>query len=194
MDKERIGPKPLLLPMPVVIVGVTVNRKPSFIMATGCNVALLKPLAFTVALEKDQCILEGINKQGIFSINVPSIGLIEKVDYCSISSGGDKDQSKFFNTFYGTLEGAPLIEECPLNHECKATHNLDLSTHLLVVGEVIETHVDKRCLAYGALNIEKVMPVFTTYTLVSKQYRQLGKVVGKSFYIGKKERGSGICP
>ena len=184
MDKERIGPKPLLLPMPVVIIGVTVNRKPSFIMATGCNVALLKPLAFTVALEKDQCILEGIDKHGLFSINVPSFDLIEKVDYCSIFSGRDKDQSKFFNIFYGTLEGAPLIDECPLNHECKAIHKLDLSSHLLVIGEVIETHVDKRCLAYGALNIEKVMPVFTTYTLVSKQYRQLGKVVGRSFHMG----------
>jgi hypothetical protein len=31
------------------------------------------------------------------------------------------------------------------------------------------------------------MPVFTTYTLVSKQYRQLGKVVGKSFYIGQEK-------
>ena len=191
MDKERIGPKPLLLPMPVVIVGVNVNSKPNFIMATGCNVALLKPLAFTVALEKDQYIMEGINKHGIFSINVPSIGLIEKVDYCSIFSGSDKAQSKFFNTFYGTLEGAPLIEECPLNHECKAINNLDLSSHLLVIGEVIETHVDKSCLAYGALNIEKVMPVFTTYTLVSKQYRQLGKVVGKSFYTGQEKTGIG---
>jgi len=177
MNKKKIGPNPLLMPMPVVIIGARVNDKPSFVMVTGCNVTLRKPLSFAVPLEKDTYVLEGIDKYGVFSINVPPSDLIEKVDNCSVFSGRDRVHSRVFNSFYGTLEGAPLVEECLVNHECKVEDIVDLSTHLLIIGEVIETHVDKHCLAYGALEIEKVAPVCMTYTLVSNQYRQLGRVL-----------------
>lgn len=36
MNKKKIGPNPLLMPMPVVIIGARVNDKPSFVMVTGC--------------------------------------------------------------------------------------------------------------------------------------------------------------
>ena len=76
MNKKKIGPNPLLMPMPVVIIGARVNNKPSFVMVTGCNVTLRKPLSFAVPLEKDTYVLEGIDKYGVFSMNVPPSDLI----------------------------------------------------------------------------------------------------------------------
>ena len=46
------------------------------------------------------------------------------MDYCGTVSGRDADKVAVcgFNVFYGEIETAPLIEQCPLNLECRVIH------------------------------------------------------------------------
>jgi flavin reductase (DIM6/NTAB) family NADH-FMN oxidoreductase RutF len=60
------------------------------------------------------------------------------VDYCGLYSGKKRDKSKILQAFYGVLGTVPHIQECPLNHECKVIHSLDLGGHTLVVEEIIQ--------------------------------------------------------
>lgn len=183
MNKKRLGPQTLLYPMPAVLVGTNVDDKPNFMTAAWCGIAAFKPPALTVGIQRVRYTLKGIQEHGTFSVNVPSADLVKKVDYCGIYSGKDKDKSQIFKTFYGVLETAPLIEECPVNLECKVKHTLDLGSHILYIGEIVETHISEHCLTDGKADPKKIDPLI--YTTAVQQYQRLGEFVAKAFEVGK---------
>ena len=183
MEKIKFGPSTHLYPKPAVLVGALVNEKPNFMTASWCGIACQKPPAISVAIRKVRFTLKGINQNGTFSINIPCTKLVRKVDYCGIYSGKDKDKSQIFKYFYGTLKTAPLIDECPINFECKVIHSLDLGSHILVIGEIIETYIDKNRLSNEKPDAEKIDPLI--YASGAMQYHQMGEAIGKAYHIGK---------
>jgi len=183
MEKKRLGPQTLLFPMPAVLVGATVDERPNFMTAAWCGIAASKPPAVSVGLQKVRHTLKGITKEGTFSINVPSAGLARLVDYCGIYSGARRDKSELFSVFYGTLKTAPLIEECPVNLECRMIHRLDLKSHELVIGEIVDTHVSEDCITGEKPDPEKIDPLI--FTPGAAKYHRLGEVVGEAFSMGK---------
>ena len=183
MEKKKLGPQTLLFPMPAVLVGATVGEKPNFMTAAWCGIAASKPPAVSVGLQKVRHTLKGILEKDTFSINVPSAGLARQVDYCGIYSGERRDKSELFNIFYGALKTAPLIRECPVNLECRVIHRLDLKSHELVIGEIVETYVSEDCFTDEKPDPEKIDPLI--YTTGVTKYQRLGEVVGKAFNMGK---------
>ena len=185
MEKSKLGPEPILLPMPALVVGANVMGKPNFMIASWCGIAAFKPPAITVALNRARHTLKGIKENGTFSVNIPSCEIIKKADFCGIYSGRKKDKSQIFETFYGELKTAPLIEECPINLECKALHYLDMKTHILIVGEIVETYVNRGCLTDGKVDPEKVDP--PVYVRGSMKYHRLGEVFASAFHVGRED-------
>jgi flavin reductase (DIM6/NTAB) family NADH-FMN oxidoreductase RutF len=185
MEKVKLGPQTLLYPMPAVLVGAKVDEKSNFMTAAWCGIAAYRPPALSVALRKERYTLKGIKEHGTFSINVPSADMAKKVDFCGIYSGKKKDKSQIFETFHGVLQTAPLIEECPVNLECKVIHSLDLGSHTLVVVEIVETHISKECLTNGKPDPDKIDPLI--YTPEAQRYQRLGEVIGRAFHMGKEK-------
>lgn len=104
-------------------------------------------------------------------------------------SGAEANKAEVcrFEVFYGKLGNAPLIEQCPVNLECRVVHILDLGGDSLIVGRVEETHISKNCLTDGKPDVTKIRPLI--YTEPSPlQYHALGPVLGKAFSIGKELR------
>ncbi len=66
-----------------------------------------KPPMMAVALGRSHYTNAGIEKNKAFSVNVPGMDLLEKVDYCGIVSGEKADKSKVFDVFYGELSRRP---------------------------------------------------------------------------------------
>jgi flavin reductase (DIM6/NTAB) family NADH-FMN oxidoreductase RutF len=183
MKKTKLGPQTLLFPMPATLVGATVDGKPNFMTAAWCAIAALKPPSIAVAINKMRYTLTGIREHGTFSINVPSSDMVKSVDFCGIYSGRHEDKTQLFTVFNGELKTAPLIEECPVNHECKVLHLLELGSHILVVGEINESFIAEGCLTDGKADAQKIDPlVFATGT--SKYYR-LGEQIASAFEVGK---------
>jgi flavin reductase (DIM6/NTAB) family NADH-FMN oxidoreductase RutF len=185
MEKSKLGPEPLILPMPALVVGADIGGKPNFTTASWCGIAAYKPPAITIAMNKARYTLKGIRDNGTFSVNVPSCEMIKKIDYCGIYSGRKKDKSKIFRTFYGELKTAPLIEECPINLECKALHYLDMRTHILIVGEIVETYIASECLKDGRIDPETMDP--PVYVRPTMKYHRLGEVLASAFNIGRED-------
>ena len=184
MKKVKLGPQTLLYPMPAVLVGAQVKGKPNFKTAAWCGIAASTPPAISVAVRPLRYTLTGITANNTFSINVPSADLVEKVDYCGIYSGHKVDKSQIFQVEYGRLKTAPLIQECPINLECRVIHALDLGSHTLFVGEIIETYVKQNCLTDDKADPAKIDPIL--YSTVARQYQRLGAVVGRAWEVGKK--------
>ena len=185
--KKAIGPQTLLYPMPAVLVGAQVNGKPNFMTAAWCGIASHEPPAISVAIRSVRYTFKGISANNTFSINIPSSDMAAKVDCCGIYSGHKIDKSEIFNVDYGQSDTAPLIQECPVNLECKVIHSLDLGSHVLFVGEILETYIDGECMTAGKADPAKIDPLI--YTTGVKQYQKLGEVVGRAWDIGKRKEG-----
>lgn len=189
MPKVKLGPMPLVYPMPALLIGANIDGTPDFMAAAWCGISNGRPLMISVGLQHHRHTLKGIFQNKSFSVNVPSIDLVKKTDYCGIVSGTstDKVSDCRFNVFYGKLEEAPLIEQCPVNLECSVVHMLNLGSHMLVIGQVREVHVTDSCLTDGKPDVDKIRP-FLFVTEPEREYREFGKPIGKAFSIGKEIR------
>jgi len=190
MGKILMGPKPLLYPVPVVLVGTNVDNKPNFMAVAWCGIANSHPPMISIAVRHQRYTLKGVRQNLAFSINVPSTNLVKETDYCGITSGSEvsKVEACKFRVFYGKLEGAPLIEQCPVNLECRVVHILDVGSHSLIVGRIEETHVSESCLTDGKPDIDKIKP-FVFITEPAFRYQAVGEVVGKAFSVGREIKG-----
>ncbi len=189
MSKVKLGPQTLIYPKPAFLVGADVDRKPNFLTVAWGGIACGSPPMVSVAIRKNRYTLMGIKQNMAFSLNVPSRDYVVETDYCGITSGAktDKVADCGFQVFYGDLAGAPMIEECPVNLECKVDRILDLGSHYLVIGEIMEAHVSGDCLTDGKPDVRKIQPI-AYITGQPGNYYCMGENVGEAFCIGKKQK------
>ena len=185
--KVTLGPQTLLYPMPALLVGSNVGGKPNFMTVAWSGIANSNPPMLTVGIQHHRHTLKGIKENGTFSVNLPSVDQVKETDYCGIVSGSKEDKVAIchFNVFYGHLATAPLIQECPVNLECKVVHVLELGSHALVVGEITETHISESCLTEGEPDVHKIRPFAFTLGLNKENcYSALGEAIAKAFSVG----------
>ena len=186
MSKILMGPTTKIYPMPALLIGANVDGKPNFMTVAWGNIANAEPPMISVAIRLSRYTHKGISQNLTFSVNIPSIDLVKETDYCGTTSGAkvNKVEACHFKIFYGKLGNAPLIEQCPINLECKVMHALELGSHSLFVGKIEETHISENCLTDGKLDINKIKP-FAFMAEPAVQYLALGEVLGKAFRIGQ---------
>ena len=186
MGKTTLGPQPLLFPNPAVLVGTNVDGKPNFATFAWAGIACGEPPVISVGIRHSRYTLKGIRQNMTYSVNIPSIDMVKETDYCGIVSGSKTNKAKDcgFNIFYGNLDTAPLIEECPVNLECEVLHILNLGSHALVIGKIIETHASDDCLTDGQPDILKIRPIIYSRG-TSAAYNAVGENIGEPFEIGK---------
>jgi len=189
MGKTLLGPQTLIYPMPTLLVGTHVDDKPNFMTVAWSGIANAEPPMISIAIRHNRYTHKGICQNLTFSINVPSTDLVKETDYCGSVSGSKVNKAEVcrFKVFYGKLNGAPLIEQCPINLECKVVHILDLGSHSLVIGGIEETHLSDACLTDGKPDVNKIRPFIYTRT-PSQEYVAFGQVIGKAYSIGKELR------
>jgi len=188
MTKIKIKPSSYLFPRPVVLIGANVKGKPNFeALAYVCSVED-KPPIITIASYETHFTNIGIKENGTFSVNTPSIEIIEGTDYCGTFSGKDTDKSNVFEVFYGDLKTAPMISKAPLNMECRVINTLVIKHltgaekgHELFFGEVVNAYSQKEFLTEETPDISKL----NTFSYSMKKYWKMGEEAGKAWEIGK---------
>jgi len=185
MDKVKMGPQPLVFPMPAFLVGANVEGKANFMTVAWGGIACGEPPMIAVAIRHPRYTLKGMKENMTFSVNVASADQVKEVDFCGIKTGAKEDKVRAckFKVFYGIVETAPMIEQCPVNLECKIEHMLDLGSHVLVVGKIEETYVTGQCFTGDHPDVKKIRPIGWT-TLPANVYQELGETAGKAFKIG----------
>jgi len=178
MGKILMGPQTLIYPMPVLLVGANVDYEPNFTVVGGCHNANGDPPMISVSIRRQVYTYRGITQNLTFSVNVPSTDMVRETDYCGTASGSKVNKVKIcqFNVFYGKLNSAPLIEQCPVNLECRVVHMLNLGSHSLIVGRIEEIHISESCLTDGKPDLNKIKP-FTYSRAPADQYQALGQAI-----------------
>ncbi|UCD16238.1 MAG: flavin reductase family protein [Candidatus Zixiibacteriota bacterium] len=148
----------LLSPLPVVLVGAMVKKRPNYLV-----IGYISPFDFGryifFSLYKKRYTSVGIHENKTFSVNVPSESLLAKTNICGTKSGRDFDKGSLFDTFFGDLKTAPMIRECPINVECEVTEILDYDPNEGIIGRVVKSYVNPECLTDEKLDMRKVRPI-----------------------------------
>jgi flavin reductase (DIM6/NTAB) family NADH-FMN oxidoreductase RutF len=171
--------------MPTILVGAHVNGKPNYLTVAFCGVVQASPPIIAVTLGKMHYTNEGIRENQCFSVNIPSRHMVEVTDYCGIVSGKRADKSGVFKTFYGKLEKAPMIQECPVNLECRLVDILDFGgASEVFIGKIVESYAEERYLCNEIPDIEKIEPI--VFSMYDNNYWGIGEHLGKAWSAGKK--------
>jgi len=88
-----------------------------------------------------------------------------------------------FDVFYGDLQTAPMIRECPVCMECVLDRIVDFPEHDLFVGEIRETYAHESVLTDGRVDLAKLKPLL--FDMASKKYWALGPALGSCWDIGR---------
>jgi flavin reductase (DIM6/NTAB) family NADH-FMN oxidoreductase RutF len=174
-----------MYPRPTLLVGVNVDGKANFLTVGGGGVANAEPPMIGVPIRHQRYSLKGIQQNLTFSVNTPSIEQVKETDYCGITSGAKVDKVKVcqFKVFYGNLKTAPMIEQCPLNLECRVVQILNLGSHSFVIGQVEGAYITEGYLIDGKPDVNKIKPIILN--LESAEYIAFGKVIAKTYTIGQ---------
>lgn len=183
MTKVEIDSSGSPFPKPIVLLGSMVDGRPNFITVAWFNRMSRTPNIWGAAIGKTKYTLQGIKENETFSFNFPDADLVVKTDYCGIRSGKDVDKSEMFDVFYGNLENAPMIQNCPVAAESTLHELIDMSTHYLVLGEVKHIYTETRYMTDGVLDQKKLN--FLLFTNPARQYWTLGDVVADAYSVGK---------
>ena len=187
MVKINLEPRTFLFPMPTTIVGANVNGKPNYVTIAYCGIVQADPPMLSVACHREHYTNAGIKENQTFSVNIPSEEIVEITDYIGLNSGKKVDKSGLFATFYGSLKTAPMIQECPLNLECRLHKIVDIpGRDELFIGEIVAIYTEDKYVSNGLPDINKIRPIIFSYG--DHNYWKVGGHLGKAWSIGKNYR------
>ena len=134
----------LLEPGPVVMVTTACDGRPNIMtMSWHTMMEFEPPLVGCIISDRNHSfgLLKATNE---CVINIPTVEIVEKVVGCGTTSGANIDKFEMFGLTPrpAARVGAPLIEECYANLECRVTDTSMVDRYCLFVVEVIKAWID----------------------------------------------------
>lgn len=182
MSKKEFDKLPLVYPLPAVVIGTVSEGKVNYTTIGNCGIISVRPSIIYISMHHNHCSSKAILVNQSFSINVPSVDMTEKVDYCGIVSGNNVDKSQVFHCFYKDDDTIPMITDCPVNLACKVIKEFVIEDMEVFIGAVQSTYVNEEFLSNRFPDTAKINPLLYC---MDNQYWSLGNRIGTAFKIGK---------
>lgn len=134
----------MLAPVPPTLVSCgDATEKNVFTVAWTGTMCTNPPIAY-ISVRPSRHSYDIIERTGEFVINLVPEALTAVCDACGVKSGRDLDKFEAFglHAANGEAVSAPLIEECPVNIECKVFQKIPLGTHDVFMANIAAVHVD----------------------------------------------------
>lgn len=177
----------LLSPVPPVMVSCGDMEKSNIITIAWTGILNSNPPKTYISVRPQRHSFEIIKNTKEFVINLTPATLVKEADYCGIYTGAKVDKfekCKFTKTEASTV-GCPLIEECPMNLECKVTDIVELGSHYMFIADITAINVDETLLGEdGKLHLEKACLA----AFAHGEYFELGKKIGSFGFSVKKKK------
>lgn len=187
MRKTQIWkPGNMLYPVPAVMVSVADREgNTNIITVAWTGTVCSDPAMLYISVRPERHSYHMLRETGEFVVNLTTKKLTRAADYCGVRSGRDVDKWKEMNLTPGKAQKvcAPIIEESPVNLECRVTEVKELGTHHMFLAEVVAVDVDE---AY--LNDKGKFELNSTELVAYShgEYLETGKCLGTSGYSVKK--------
>jgi flavin reductase (DIM6/NTAB) family NADH-FMN oxidoreductase RutF len=187
--KKSLGPKTILYPTPVLVIGsYDAGGRPNAMTAAWGGICCSNPPCVCVAIRPGRKSHANILQQQAFTVNLPSEDQVRLADYLGIASG--KDTDKFLTTGLTPIRSekvnAPLIGEFPLALECRLVKTLELGSHTLLIGEILDVIAEEFVLGpKGEILLDKIKPVI--FAPETSAYYGFGQLLQKAFSTQEKD-------
>ena len=145
-NKKIYDGKLILYPCPAMLVTCgTPETEENVITISWTGILSSSPEYVSIAVRPTRHSYHIIKDNMEFGISIPPYHLVKEVDFCGCTSGRDTDKflSCHFTKFYTENIKAPLIEQCPMNLECRVEQIIALGVHHLFIGKVLEKYISK---------------------------------------------------
>ncbi len=189
MEKEIWKPGNMLYPIPAVMVscGNSPENYNIITIAWTGTINTNPPMTY-ISVRKERHSHKIIKQTGEFVINLTTKDLSFATDWCGVKSG--KNFNKFkemkLTPAKANKVSAPLIEESPVNIECKVTQIIPLGSHDMFLAEILAVNVDKKYIdkTTGAFNLRQTNPI----AYLHGNYYELGEKIGRFGFSVKKNK------
>ncbi len=176
----------MLYPVPAVMVSCgRKGEKPNIITVAWTGTVCSDPAMVSISIRPERYSYDIIKETGAFVINLTTTRLIKAADFCGVHSGRDTDKFRELKLTAGKAfkVSCPIIEESPVNIECRVKQRIHLGSHDMFLAEVVCVDVSEEYLDNkGSFSLDK-----TGLTVYSHgEYFALGKKLGKFGYSVKK--------
>lgn len=188
MAKQTWKPGNMVYPLPAVMVSVGDKEgNANIITIAWTGTICTNPAMLYISVRPERYSYKMIRESGEFVVNLTTEALAKATDYCGVRSGRDVDKWKEMNLTKGTaneLEYAPIIEECPVNIECKVEEVKELGSHHMFIARVVGVQVDD---SYLDENGKFCLNETGLLAYSHGEYMSLGKQIGTFGYSVKKK-------
>ena len=189
MGKQTWKAGNMLYPLPAVLVSVAdkAGKQNLFTVAWTGTVCSDPPMV-SISVRPERYSYHMIEETGEFVINLTTEQLAYATDYCGVKSGRDVDKWREMKLtrIKGDHVRAAMIQESPVNLECRVTQKIPLGTHHMFLAEVLAVHVDEKYLdEKGRFHLDAAKPLVYSHG----RYLSVGKELGTFGYSVKKRKG-----
>jgi len=137
----------LLAPGPVVLVSAAWRGHANIMTAAWAFPLSMEPPLVAVAVSPLRLTHDVIAASEEFALNIPGVKLREKVHFCGMTSGRERDkwrEARLTPLPAKRIE-APLVEECLAHIECGVEQAIAVGDHTLFVGRVLAVQAEEGC-------------------------------------------------
>lgn len=192
MAKQTWKPGNMVYPLPAAMVSVgDKSGNANIITIAWTGTICTNPPMLYISVRPERYSYNMIRESGEFVVNLTTEALIKATDYCGVRSGRDVDKWKEAKLTPGKaneLQYAPVIEESPVNIECKVKEVKELGSHHMFIAEVVSVQVDDKYMnETGKFGLNETGLIAYSHG----QYLQLGKELGTFGYSIRKKPKKG---
>lgn len=188
MAKQQWKPGNMLYPLPAVMVTVRgKNGEDNIITVAWAGTVCTNPPMVSISVRPERYSCHMLEESKEFVINLTTEKLCYATDYCGVRSGRDVDKFKEMKLTKteASLVNAPMIEESPVNVECRVEKIEKLGSHYMFIARVLAVHADEAYMdENGRFDLNKACPMVYSHG----EYYGLGKKLGSFGYSVKKKK------
>lgn len=143
MQKRQLGSCVTFFPQPTTLItSVDDQGLVNVMTASWAGIVSKTPPTLAISLNKGRLSYQNIKETGCFTVNTVPASLATEADFCGIRSGRDTDKlaKAGFDLTPAVHQRAPLIEQCPLNVECRLVREIEIGEYGLLLGEILDIH------------------------------------------------------
>ena len=183
----------MVYPLPAVMVSTAdKSGKSNILTIAWTGTICTNPAMVYISVRPERYSYHMLKESGEFVINLTTEQLAKATDYCGVRSGKDVDKWKEAHLTPAKAEKlryAPVIEECPVNIECKVTEVKELGSHHMFLADVLAVHADPQYMdEKKKFRLNDAKPLVYSHG----EYLGIGKKLGTFGYsVKKKKKKSG---
>ena len=178
--KQDWKPGTMIYPLPAILVscGSTAEEYNLITVAWTGTLCTNPPMCY-ISVRPERHSYAIIKKNMEFVLNLTTEDMAFATDWCGVRSGRDYDKFEEMRLTPGkaTIVSAPIVEESPLNIECRVKEIISLGSHDMFIAEVVNVRADERYLnpQTGKFELSESHPL----VYLHGAYYGLGNKIGK---------------